>query len=326
MNGQPQTIAANLFERLNHFLRKDKIPVTAIASLRRDAKALKKVNAITAYTALGLIAALENQPQAVLENYRAAQHLNMGFHEYQNFHIAFWQVFDFEHGKEAMDNALTLCQLDDVEQLHASIRHASHMMRLSDAARLNEAARRIRADNIANPIIERIQQLGLPENALQQLAERVYRYLMDNKIHVQQSISYQAEDYFLVRLYVSGYANIAQLAALQDEIYVMQNQCEQETGVDLSAISFVLRPVAVLDVLEKLENYAREYLKQRQISVKERREEEEDGDLFITYTIPQMEHDAFWNLDLEMNRHLNRIAIEQNLDNQNIVFGLEQEA
>ena len=57
-----------------------------------------------------------------------------------------------------------------------------------------------------------------------------------------KSILYQEDDYFLVRLYVSGYADVAQLAALQDEIYTMQNQCEQEAKIDLSAISFVLRP------------------------------------------------------------------------------------
>ena len=242
MIAQPQTVAASLFERLNYFAQKDKVPSLAIAGLRRDAEALKKVDALTAYTALGAIAALENQPQEVLANYCAAQHLNMGFHEYQNFHVAFWRVFDFEHGKEAMDNALKVCQLDDTRQLSIAIENASHMMQLSNVVRLNDAARRIHADNIVNPIAERIQQLGLPEDVLQNLAERVYRHLMNHKIYVPKSILYQEDDYFLVRLYVSGYADVAQLAALQDEIYTMQNQCEQEAEIDLSAISFVLRP------------------------------------------------------------------------------------
>ena len=242
MIAQPQTVAASLFERLNYFAQKDKVPSLAIAGLRRDAEALKKVDALTAYTVLGAIAALENQPQEVLANYRTAQHLNMGFHEYQNFHVAFWRVFDFEHGKEAMDNALKVCQLDDTRQLSIAIENASHMMQLNNVARLNDAARRIHADNIVNPIAERIQQLGLPEDVLQNLADRVYRHLMNHKIYVPQSILYQEDDYFLVRLYVSGYADVAQLAALQDEIYTMQNQCEQEAEIDLSAISFVLRP------------------------------------------------------------------------------------
>ena len=80
------------------------------------------------------------------------------------------------------------------------------------------------------------------------------------------------------------------------------------------------------DVLNTLNLLALEYLYQHQAAATAYHHEEEDGDLFITYAIPKMEHDAFWDLDLEMNRYLNRIAIEQNLDNRNIVLGLEQEA
>ena len=244
MTAQPQTVAASLFERLNHFAKKDKVPSISLARFRRDAEALKKVDALTAYTALGAIAALENQLQEVLVNYRAAQHLNMGFHEYQNFHIAFWRVFDFEHSKETMDKALSVCQLDDARQLNIAIENCSHMMQLSNVARLNDAARRIRADNVVNPIAERIQQSGLPESILQDLAERIYRYLMHNKIRILQGKIYQEDDCFLVRLYVSGYADVTQLAALQDEIYEIQSQCEQEAEIDLSAISFVSRPAS----------------------------------------------------------------------------------
>lgn len=78
------------------------------------------------------------------------------------------------------------------------------------------------------------------------------------------------------------------------------------------------------DVLNILTLRALEYLHQHQAYVKSSQCEEEDGDLFITYTISNMEHDAFWDLDLGMNQHLNQIAIEQGLDNRNIVFGLEQ--
>lgn len=78
------------------------------------------------------------------------------------------------------------------------------------------------------------------------------------------------------------------------------------------------------DVLNILTLRALEYLHQHQAYVKSSQCEEEDGDLFITYTISNMEQDAFWDLDLGMNQHLNQIAIEQGLDNRNIVFGLEQ--
>ena len=210
MTAQPQTVAASLFERLNHFAKKDKVPSITLARFRRDAEALKKVDALTAYTALGAIAALENQLQEVL----------------------------------TMDKALSVCQLDDARQLNIAIENCSHMMQLSNVARLNDAARRIRADNVVNPIAERIQQSGLPESILQDLAERIYRYLMHNKIRILQGKIYQEDDCFLVRLYVSGYADVTQLAALQDEIYEIQSQCEQEAEIDLSAISFVLRPAS----------------------------------------------------------------------------------
>jgi hypothetical protein len=78
------------------------------------------------------------------------------------------------------------------------------------------------------------------------------------------------------------------------------------------------------DVLNILTLRALEYLHQHQAYVKSSQCEEEDGDLFITYTISNMEQDAFWDLDLGMNQHLNQLAIEQGLDNRNIVFGLEQ--
>nr|DAT92738.1 MAG TPA: hypothetical protein [Caudoviricetes sp.] len=78
------------------------------------------------------------------------------------------------------------------------------------------------------------------------------------------------------------------------------------------------------DVLNILNLLALEYLYQHQANVIACRSEEEDGDLFVNYVVPKMEHDAFWDLDLGMNQHLNQIAIEQGLDNRNIVFGLEQ--
>lgn len=78
------------------------------------------------------------------------------------------------------------------------------------------------------------------------------------------------------------------------------------------------------DVLNTLNLLALEYLHQHQVDVIVCRREEEDGDLFVNYVVPKMEHDAFWDLDLEMNRYLNQIAIEQGLDNRHIVFSLEQ--
>ena len=78
------------------------------------------------------------------------------------------------------------------------------------------------------------------------------------------------------------------------------------------------------DVLNTLNLIALEYLYQHQANVIVCRSEEEDGDLFVNYVVPKMEHDAFWDLDLEMNRYLNQIAIEQGLDNRHIVFSLKQ--
>lgn len=240
---QPETLAPSLFNRLERFFQQDKIDFFKINSLKRDAKQLMNVSPILAYTALGMISALENKRDEVLSYYKTAQQLNAGFGEHHHFAISFSHVFDFENAIIATHHVFDACDYSNKEHLHVACERAMEYLLLNKVIDFNKILKKLDNKYQINDDIEKLLKLlnNPSDSILQKMMIGIYQELAQYQIRTIKMKLVDNNEYYLIKLYLNGCNDMKQLAQIQQEVNLYLADFEEEHHIDLSALSFALR-------------------------------------------------------------------------------------
>lgn len=239
---QPETLAPSLFNRLERFFQQDKIDFFKINSLKRDAKQLMNVSPILAYTALGMISALENKRDEVLSYYKTVKQIGAEFEHHQYFMIALNHIFDFEQAKMAMQAVIQTCNRSNIEHLIIAKNDAIQFMLLSSAKELDNYLIKLRPNSHMDSFLAQWHKFNIDESVLQNLILGIYSLLANYGIHVTGgNFNQNNENYWLNYLFVNGCNDMKQLAQIQQEVNLYLANFEEEHHIDLSALSFALR-------------------------------------------------------------------------------------